>query len=154
MIKNSYMKGLFLILTIASTTCFAQSKDDAVKAPINKLFDGMRRSDTAFIRSAFTGNPVLQTIVKTRAGELKVVTEALDSFLVSIVRPHTQVYDERITFDMIKTDGELAMAWTPYRFYVGETFSHCGVDSFQLVKINGEWKIQYLIDTRRKENCD
>ena len=32
-------------------------------------------------------------------------------------------------------------------------FSHCGVDSFQLVFINGQWKIQCLIDTRRKQPC-
>lgn len=148
------MKGLFLILTIASTTCFGQSEEDAVKATINTLFEGMKRADTPLIRSAFASHPVLQTIVKTRNGETKVITEALDSFLLSIGRPHTQVYDERISFCEIKIDGELAMAWTPYRFYAGETFSHCGVDSFQLVKINGEWKIQYLIDTRRKENCE
>ena len=43
---------------------------------------------------------------------------------------------------------------TPYKFYVGEKFSHCGVNSFQLVKIRGEWKIQYIIDTRRRQNCD
>jgi hypothetical protein len=64
------------------------------------------------------------------------------------------VYDERISFDLVKIDGELASVWTPYKFYAGEKFSHCGVDSYQLVKLNGEWKIQYLIDTRRKQGCE
>jgi hypothetical protein len=83
-----------------------------------------------------------------------VETEPLDSFLVAISKPHTEVYDERITFGAVKIDGELAMVWAPYKFYLGEKFSHCGVDSFQLVKINGEWKIQYLIDTRRRQGCE
>ena len=54
------------------------------------------------------------------------------------------------TFETIKIDGALASVWTPYKFYSGATFSHCGANSFQLVKIDGAWKIQYIIDTRRK----
>jgi hypothetical protein len=54
---------------------------------------------------------------------------------------------------MVKADGALAVAWTPYKFYYKGNFSHCGIDSYQLVRINGIWKIQYLIDTRRKANC-
>jgi hypothetical protein len=38
----------------------------------------------------------------------------------------------------------------PYQFYIGDKFSHCGVNSFQLVKLQGQWKIQYLIDTQEK----
>jgi hypothetical protein len=96
----------------------------------------------------------LQTIIKTMEGRVSVESEHLDSFLVTIAKPHTQPYDERITFDLVKIDDELAMLWAPYKFYLGEKFSHCGVDAFQLVKINNEWKIQYLIDTRRRQGCD
>jgi len=63
------------------------------------------------------------------------------------------ITDERINFDMVRTDGPLATAWTPYKFYYKGNFSHCGVDSYQLVRINGIWKIQYLIDTRRNMSC-
>jgi hypothetical protein len=148
------MKYVFIILTFVSTTAFAQSDESGIKQAVNRLFEGMKRSDTAMIRSAFCLNPVLQTIVKNKEGRVWVETEPLDSFLVAMVAPHTEIYDERITFDVIKIDGELAMVWAPYKFYVEEKFSHCGVDSFQLIKLNGEWKIQYLIDTRRRQNCD
>jgi len=148
------MRYIFLILTIISTTAFAQNDETAVKQVVNRLFEGMKKSDTAMIRSAFSISPVLQTILKNREGKVSVETEPLDSFLVAISKPHTEVYDERITFDVIKIDAELAMVWAPYKFYVGEKFSHCGVDSFQLIKINGEWKIQYLIDTRRRQGCE
>jgi hypothetical protein len=48
----------------------------------------------------------------------------------------------------------MAAAWTPYRFYRNGEFSHCGVNSFQLVKMAEGWKIVYIIDTRRKEPCE
>jgi len=60
---------------------------------------------------------------------------------------------KKITFSNILIDGNLASVWTPYEFYFKGQFSHCGVNSFQLVKSNNEWKIQYIIDTRRKDNC-
>ena len=148
------MKNIFLILTIISTTASAQSDETAVKEVINKLFTGMKKQDTALIRFAFSAKPILQTIIKTMDGRVSVESEPLDSFLVAIAKPHTEAYDERITFDLVKIDGELAMVWAPYKFYLGEKFSHCGVDAFQLVKINNNWKIQYLIDTRRRQGCD
>ena len=40
-----------------------------------------------------------------------------------------------------------------YFRYVDEKFSHCGVNSFQLVKGDRGWQIVYLIDTRRKDDC-
>jgi hypothetical protein len=148
------MKHIFLILTIISTTAFAQGDEAAVKQAVNQLFEGMKKSDTAMIRASFSSQPILQTIIKNKEGKASIETEPLDSFLVAVAKPHNEVYDERITFDVIKIDRELAMVWAPYKFYVGEKFSHCGVDSFQLVKINSEWKIQYLVDTRRRQGCE
>ena len=61
--------------------------------------------------------------------------------------------DERIAFDGIKIDGPMATAWTPYNFYFNGKFSHCGVNNFVLVKQDNGWKIQYIIDTRRRQGC-
>lgn len=149
------MKSLLVVLTMFLTThSFSQSPEDSVKQTINKLFDGMRSSDTALLRSAFAPGSILQTVVKNKEAKVFLRTEPLDSFIAFIARPHKEIYDERISFEMIRIDGELATAWTPYQFYVDEKFSHCGVNSFQLVKLNGKWKIQYLVDTRRKQNCE
>lgn len=154
MIKKSYRKRMLIILTIISTNVFSQSDEVAIKQTVNNLFDGMRKTDTSLIKSAFTDAPILQTVVKNKEGKIILLTEPLDSFLVAISKPHKDVYDERIVFDMIKIDAELAIVWTPYKFYVGDKFSHCGVNSFQLVKVNGKWAIQYLIDTRRRQGCE
>lgn len=154
MLKNTYMRLLLLILTFFNLQTNAQSGSEEVIEPINALFDGMRQSDTTLIRSAFAPTALLQTITKTKDGLTSVRTEELNKFISSIAKPHEAVYDERITVDMVKVDGDLASVWTPYRFYIGDKFSHCGVNSFQLVRIDGAWKIQYIIDTRRREGCE
>jgi len=55
--------------------------------------------------------------------------------------------------NLIKIDGPLAFVWAPYNFFYKGKFSHCGVDCFAMVRMNGSWKIQYIIDTRRKNAC-
>lgn len=47
----------------------------------------------------------------------------------------------------------IAVFWAPYDLYVGDSFSHCGVDSFQLVKENGRWWLTNLSWTIEREDC-
>lgn len=140
---------LFTFLSCYLFTAKAQTAEDSVKAVVNKLFAAMKSSDATLLRECFADSAILQTI--TRAGKIR--NEKIGEFISQIASLPKDSADERITFDAVKIDNGLAIAWTPYQFYYAGKFSHCGVNSFQLVRINGVWKIQYLIDTRRKENC-
>jgi hypothetical protein len=148
------MKYFFALLLLGSLAAKAQTEEEKVKVPIQALFDGMRKSDTALIRSAFAPDAVLQTITKSKEGQVSVKAEVLNEFIASIVTAKPGALDERIKYDGIRVDADLASVWTPYQFYYNASFSHCGVNSFQLVRINGQWKIQYIIDTRRRQGCD
>lgn len=148
---------LFIFLCLGIGKINAQSvgaEENAIKATITNLFDGMRNSDSTLIRKAFVAKPIMQTIATNREGKSLVRTESVDGFIKSISAPHPEKYDERIAFTKILVDGNLASVWTDYKFYVGDKFSHCGVNSFQLFKAEDGWKILYIIDTRRKENCN
>jgi len=109
----------------------------------------MKSSDAKGLADCFADSAILQTIA--RNGTVRTV--AIKGFVAQISSLPKDSADERITFDLVKVDDGLAIAWTPYQFYYAGKFSHCGVNSFQLVRFNGIWKIQYLIDTRRRENC-
>ncbi len=124
------MRCILILFTFIAMNSSAQTAEDQIKKTINDLFDGMRKSDTALLRSAFSPTAVLQTISKNKEGKVIVRTDKVDSFVESVGKPHEQVYDERITFDIIRIDADLAIAWTPYKFYIGDRFSHCGVNSF------------------------
>jgi hypothetical protein len=147
------MKKLLLVLTVLTLKAQAQTAEDSVKATITRLFDGMRKGDSAAIRAAFAPGALLQSVIGTKGGGTRIITEPVDSFVAAIGRPHKEVWDERIKFDGVKIDGPMAAVWTPYEFYVDDKFSHCGVDACNLARINGEWKIIYLVDTRRRNGC-
>ncbi|WP_316770680.1 nuclear transport factor 2 family protein [Pedobacter frigiditerrae] len=151
--KQIYLFLLLIVLSFDQAFAQAKSEEDAVKATINLLFDGMRNADTAMLRKAFATKNTLETIVKMKDGKSVVRTENINDFIKSIAIPHTEKYDERIVFTKILIDANLASVWTDYKFYIGDKFSHCGVNSFQLFKGEDGWKIIYLIDTRRKDSC-
>ena len=132
---------------------FAQSAEDSVKAVINTLFTGMKNADPEMVKSVFADSMVLQTITRDKEGNSIIRNENAANFIGQIKSMKLGAADERITFEVIKIDGPLAIVWTPYSFYFNGQFSHCGVNSFQLVRFKDGWKIQYLIDTRRKQGC-
>lgn len=147
-----FLMMVFLMLLL-SGKAMSQQTEDSVKAVVNLLFSSMKASDEALVLSCFADGAILQTMAKNKEGNQFVKNESIKEFASSVGSAPKAVLDERISFDMIKIDGSLASVWTPYSFYYNGTFSHCGVNSFQLVRTAMGWKIQYIIDTRRKVGC-
>lgn len=147
-------KTLMLVLLINLAVCSnAQSAEDSVKAVVNNLFTAMKKADAVLLKSVFADSVILQTI-DNRTGKTIVKTDAVAGFIESISKLPAGAADEQIEFGSVRVDADLASVWTPYKFYYNGKFSHCGANSFQLVRVNGTWKIQYLIDTRRRTGCE
>lgn len=147
-------KILLVVFVLSARFAFSQTQEDSVKMTVNKMFEGMKNADAGLLRSVFADSAILQTIARTKEGKTVVRTENLTEFIDFVGKQNKGDADERISFETVKIDGALAIAWTPYKFYYKGQFSHCGVNSFQLIKINGDWKIQYIIDTRRRQGCE
>jgi hypothetical protein len=144
--------ALCLLCLLGIVNAHAQSATDSVKTCIDGLFRAMKDADSSALLNCFAPGAILQTI-KNNQGSTTVKTEAVQEFAAAIGKLAKGAADERIRYDVVKTDDQLAVAWTPYRFYYQGKFSHCGVNAFQLVRLQGGWKIQYIIDTRRKTGC-
>lgn len=145
--KFALLSFCFLISLVGN----AQNAEDSIKAVINKMFIAMLEADGKMLSECFTDSAILQTI-DTKKG-VAVKTDMLSNFVKLVNGLKKDMADERISFDAIHVDADLASVWTPYSFYYNGKFSHCGVNSFQLVRLNNLWKIQYLVDTRRKDEC-
>lgn len=145
---------LLLLMVIFSVGVHAQTAEDSVKAVIHQLFTSMRNADSAGVVNCFAEKNILQTIVRDKEGNMSAKSELVSNFGKNIAGLAKNAADERITFESVKVDGPLASVWTPYKFYFNGNFSHCGVNSFQLLRSKDGWKIYFLIDTRRKEPCE
>lgn len=113
----------------------------------------MRNSDSSMVREAFTDNAIMQTVTQNRNREAAVQNGCPEGFLMAVGSPKDEIWDERIGGYEILVDDNLAHAWIPYKFYLGDSFSHCGVNSFQLIRKEEGWKIFFIVDTRRSDNC-
>lgn len=149
--------SLTILLLCLTFTISGQesSEEKAVKKTVDTFFEGFHARDSVVMKSVLAEDVVVQTIGKTKSGEVKMVREDVHKVLKGIVSiPLETTFQEVIHDYDIRIDGSMANAWTPYSFHMNGEFSHCGVNSFQLFNKNGEWKIIYLIDTRRKEGCN
>lgn len=147
-------KTFFILLFFYCHFMFSQNEETAIKNTINQLFEGMKTGDSALVKKAFHPEVKMQTIFTNKEGITKIHEEKLENFLKAVGTPHDGVWNEKITFTSIQIDENLAHVWTDYQFYLDEQFIHCGVNSFQLVKLIQQWQIVHLIDTRRKTNCN
>lgn len=151
--KSKILFTLFLGV-ILNFSAFAQSEEAQVEAVIRSLFDGMRAKNADQVAAAFSSDAIMQTVVSKPEG-ISVGSNSVADFVKRIgATPAETQLDERIMEYEIQVDGQMASAWTPYQFFLNGNFSHCGVNSFQLVKFAEGWKIVYIIDTRRKDKCE
>ena len=131
----------------------ATSKEE-VKKVIETFFEGFHKQDSTIINSTVADQVVLQTTGSNPQGKTLFRTEEFSKFINSIVNiPDSIQFEEKLTSFSIQVDRTMANAWVGYEFWLNGNFSHCGINSFQLVNFDGEWKIIYLIDTRGKEGC-
>jgi len=147
---------LFIIMLVTGSIVAQENTSEAdVKKAIEIFFEGFHKGDTTLMKSVMVDKFTTQTAFKNKAGKDILVTEDSAKLILAIAnRPADQNWDERLLDFKIQVDGNMANAWTPYEFWANGTFSHCGVNSFQLFNDNGQWKIIYLIDTRQRTGCN
>jgi len=150
---NRIIAYLCIVLT---STLFAQEDETIkVKAAVDTFFEGFHKGDTTLMKSVMMDKMLLQTTFKNKEGNNVLVSEEPSKLIQAIAnRTSDQKWDERLLEYNIRVDGSMANVWTPYEFWFNDQFSHCGVNSFQLFNEDGNWKIIYIIDTRRKQDCN
>lgn len=140
------------VYNAAAATAPLDAREREVIDVVERLFAAMRAGDSAAARALFEPGTRLRTVAN-RQGVLTISEDSLGMFMRAIGTPHAQVYDERTANERVLIDGPYAVAWVDYTFYLGGQKSHCGVDSFQMVRRPAGWRIFGLTDTRRRESC-
>ena len=148
------MKALiFTVLTgLAAAPVIAQSADDPA-AVVKGMFAAMTAHDTAAIRALI--HPAIRLVATaTVQGAPAYRVGSMDGWIRGVGRSTAKIEERTYDHD-VRIDGNLATVWTRYEFFRDDTFSHCGVDAYQLVKLGGKWLIAAGADTGRRtpEEC-
>lgn len=152
--RSSVLIFAFLLSgTIGSTAQGQSPETEAVRDVVEGLFDAMRSGDGDALAALFHPEATLRTVALTDDGAV-VRQSPIPGFVAAVGADRDDVWDEHIDNVIIQVDGPLATAWMDYAFYIGERFSHCGVNALEFVKMADGWRILSVTDTRRTDGCD
>jgi hypothetical protein len=153
MIKPIAVVAIIFISFIGNTQ--TNSDHSEIEQAIRTFFEGFHKQDSLMMKSVLFENAQLQTVGFDKESNLVIINEeSIPKFLNSIVSiPKEMTFKEIIHDYLIQSDGVLGTAWTPYSFIINDNLSHCGNNSFQLVKTEEGWKIFSIVDTRKKDGC-
>ena len=143
------MRNLALVISVLFTLAI-QAQNDDIKHTIETFFEGFHHRDTVLLHQVCADKMILQSIEENSTGSS--LTEEPSHFFYRSVAsmPKSLKFNEQILSYTTQVDGAMGHAWTPYEFYLDGKFSHKGVNAFTLFKEKDQWKIIYIIDTRRK----
>ena len=116
---------------------------------VQTLFDCMARHDAKGARALFTPGTNLTLV----GGDGKTTTIVLEKWLERMSSSQ-QEWKERMWNPKVLEHNSLAVVWTPYNFHLDGKLTHCGIDTANLVKVNGAWKISGLAFTHETSGCE
>lgn len=129
------------------------AEEAAVLATIDRFFAAMEARDQEAFAAVLVPEAMTfsQRIGPAGPGPLRARSnqEHIDGLAVG-----TEVLRERIWDPVVMVHPPVATVWAPYDFWIDDAFSHCGVDSFQLFKVDGEWKLTNISWTVETEGCE
>jgi hypothetical protein len=147
---------LFLALALSAAPLDAQEPDPAERAAVLEAVEVFFASMTA--RDADAAREVLEPrgrFFSIRQGDdgPTVGTFGISDYIDGLADGTTRQV-ERIWDPVVRIHGDLANVWAPYDFHIDGALSHCGVDSFDLIRVDGRWRISGGAYTVERTGCD
>ncbi|MDH3272863.1 MAG: nuclear transport factor 2 family protein [Gemmatimonadota bacterium] len=140
----------FTVMTLTSADLRAQDTAGALAA-VEQMFEGMRTADSDMVRAVFASDARF-AMVDSGQGPAAVRFQSVDGWIEAIGRSegswNEQIYDVEVL-----ADGNMAVVWAPYTFYLDGRISHCGINSIAMLHDGAGWKVTQISDTRAAENC-
>jgi aryl carrier-like protein len=76
-----------------------------------------------------------------------------DTAFLDTLGKHKEAFLERIWNAQVTVQGNLAQVWAPYDFHLDGKLSHCGIDSFSLMRTADGWRVAGISYTVQKTGC-
>lgn len=125
------------------------SEEKAVVAAAQAVFDGMAAKDAAKILGAMTQDARLYGVRTTGAA----YSTPADQWANRLSAAQGKFVERFTKAPTVSIHGGIANVWGEYEFLRDGKFTHCGVDSFNLVKTSDGWKVAAILDTEESTGC-
>ena len=135
---------LAILLCCISTVTFAQKSKDIKSSSevIDKLFVAMQKKDVQLLREVLVADAQFVAVINPRdgKGEPMTRTNTVEGFTKAITGTSVEIIERMPNKDVVISDN-LALVSGRYTLHIGEKFSHCGTNTFNLLRVKDTWKI-------------
>lgn len=143
---------IFFLVTPLDALAGDQREREAVLAVIDALFAALGSKDTAAFAELVLEEGMTFTQAHLPDGTVKLGARSNRQHLEALVTSRDRM-EERYRNPTVLIHESIAVVWTPYEFRLNGELSHCGVDVFELLKVNGAWKIGNAMWTAEPAGC-
>ncbi|QNQ07750.1 nuclear transport factor 2 family protein [Sphingomonas alpina] len=157
--KHARLLAIALLFAVPATAQQAPaadhgSKEDAVAvlATIDTMFKALAAKDPAGIIAVTVPEGRATGTSVTDTGEHRLTSSDWAGFAARLAKVPGKPVERNID-PHVHVDGDIAMVWTPYEFTLDGAFSHCGINHFDLIRVQGVWKVQNVTWTQRRTGC-
>lgn len=112
------------------------------------LFDAMAKHDVDASRKLILPGASFVVVKPDGAVAMEHDTDYLDS-----LAKHKEAFRERIWNAQVMVQGDIALVWAPYDFHLDGKLSHCGIDSFSMVRTANGWRVAGVSYIVQKVGC-
>lgn len=157
MCKSSGVGLALMVLALTAGSAAAKDVERmAILAVMQQAFDAVRSQDPDDWRAIQLAEGTTLSFRPHPDGqpgrlEMRI---ARNGDFIAVLANDSHEYLERWTSEpTVLIRGPIAVVWGEYEFWIDGRFSHCGVDSTDLVKVDGAWRIANFMWTVEKDQC-
>jgi hypothetical protein len=143
--------ALLLLILAAPAQAGQAPERRAVLSTVQRFFDALAARDQAALMALVVPDGRI-TSHSVRDGRAVVQTRDWQQWASRIASADERL-EERMYAPQVRIRGTLATVWTEYVFRRNGAFSHCGVDLFDMAKVDGRWRIVNVSFTVETERC-
>jgi hypothetical protein len=118
----------------------------------NALLRAISTRDAALARQVMLPGAQLVANSDPASATVRARTQNDSAFVQMLVDPGP-TFLERMWEPTLFLQGSVATIHAAYDFHIDGAFSHCGVDTFTLVKSQGQWRISHIAYTTQRSGC-
>lgn len=140
-----------LALALATPAAAQDGSNAAILKSVDEFLRGLNEKDPAVIGAVSTKDGMLVSH-RVRDGKevLRARTFAQD---LATIGSEKDTLREVYWDPTVLVRGNIAVVWAEYSFDLNGKRSHCGIDVFNLFKIEGAWKVTGIQYTVEPDNC-
>jgi hypothetical protein len=83
--------------------------------------------------------------------EDKLLQLHFDAFVERLPATGAAKLEEHLYDPLVRIDDDIAVVWSPYKYFMDDKLDHCGTDLFSMIRRYGCWMVSGIADNSRQD---